>query len=153
MQDEQWMQAAIDCAKQAEAQNEVPVGAVIVADNKIIAQGWNQTIQQHDPTAHAEMIALREAGKELQNYRLLNATLYVTLEPCAMCLGAMKHARLKRIVYGASDPKTGVCGGAVDIVSLPHWNHEFAIDSGILSEDCAKLLRDFFHAKRNLTND
>jgi len=151
--DDHWMQAALKCAEQAEAENEVPVGAVIVAGDKIIGEGWNKTIQLHDPSAHAEIIALRHAGQQLKNYRLLDATLYVTLEPCAMCLGAMMHARIKRVVYGTADPKTGALGGAVDVVSLPHWNHQFVVSSGVLADKCAKILIDFFQKRRNSGHD
>jgi tRNA(adenine34) deaminase len=150
--DELGITAALKCAERAHASGEVPVGAVIVHQDKIIAEGWNQTIQQHDPTAHAEIIALRQAGRELKNYRLVDATLYVTLEPCAMCVGAFIHARIGRVVFGATEPKTGALGGAVDIIDLPHWNHHFTVTSGVLADSCAKILQDFFK-KRRLENE
>jgi tRNA(adenine34) deaminase len=146
--DEIGITAALKCAERAQASGEVPVGAVIVHQDKIIAEGWNQTIQQHDPSAHAEIIALRQAGQQLKNYRLVDATLYVTLEPCAMCVGALIHARIGRVVFGATEPKTGALGGAVDIITLPHWNHQFTVTSGILADSCAKILQDFFKKRR-----
>ncbi|MFI4954409.1 MAG: tRNA adenosine(34) deaminase TadA [Gammaproteobacteria bacterium] len=144
----QWMQTALQLAQRAEAQDEVPVGAVLVHEGEIIGQGWNQVISLHDPSAHAEIMALRDAGQRIQNYRLLNTTLYVTLEPCAMCVGALIHARVKHVVFGAPDPKTGALGGAVNTLELPHWNHRLEYTGNVLAEECGKLLREFFKKKR-----
>lgn len=131
-----FMQLAIEQAKLAQIDGEVPVGAVLVRDGELIATGYNRPISIHDPTAHAEIIALREGAKQLNNYRLTNTTLYVTLEPCAMCLGAIAHARVKRVVYGAMDPK------------LKRLNHDVAVEGGFMADECGDLLRVFFHKKR-----
>ena len=147
--DEKWMTIAIQEALKAEAEGEVPIGAVLVKDGFLIAQAHNQPISTSDATAHAEIQLLRAAGKELQNYRLTGTNLYVTLEPCAMCFGAMMHARIERIVYGAHDPKTGVCGSSVDITREKCFNHEIDISAGILEGNCKKLLQKFFYKKRN----
>ena len=143
-----WMQHAIKLAQHAESIGEVPVGAVIVKDNKIVAEGWNQPISGNDPTAHAEVVALRAAAKELENYRVIDTTLYVTLEPCAMCAGALIHARVKRVVFGASDPRTGAAGSVFDILNTNKLNHVIEIEQGVLEEDCAQLLKQFFKKKR-----
>ncbi|MDF2529697.1 MAG: Cytidine/deoxycytidylate deaminase family protein [Gammaproteobacteria bacterium] len=148
MQDEQFMRQALFLAKKAQEAGEVPVGAVLVLDNEIVAEGYNQPILSHDPSAHAEMIAIRNAAKKLGNYRLLNTTLYVTLEPCTMCLGAMVHARIKRLVYAASDPKTGVIESAAKLAHSHFFNHRLEIGSGILAEESAAMLRAFFHSRR-----
>ena len=145
-----WMRHAIELAQQGQANDEVPVGAVIVKDNKVVGEGWNQPIGLHDPSAHAEMVALREAGKQLSNYRLLDTTLYVTLEPCVMCAGAIIHARIGRVVYGASDPKAGAAGSVVDIFANPKLNHHVTVEAGLLSTECGELLSQFFKAKRKL---
>ncbi len=129
-------------------QGEIPVGAVLVADNQILAEGWNQSIIAHDPIAHAEIIALRKGGGKLQNYRLLNTTLYVTLEPCIMCAGAMVHSRIQRLVYGASDMKTGAAGSLIDILRHPGMNHQIEITSGVLVEECSTMLSAFFKQRR-----
>lgn len=147
-QDETWMVSALVLAKQAAGAGEVPVGAVIVRDGQIIARGWNRNIGLHDPSAHAEIMAMREAGSSLGNHRLIGCTLYVTLEPCPMCAGAMIHARLDRIVYGASDPKTGAAGGKFDLLLDPAHNHAAVVDGGCLAEDCSVLLKDFFRQRR-----
>ncbi|WP_340615275.1 tRNA adenosine(34) deaminase TadA [Xenorhabdus thailandensis] len=146
--DEYWMRRAIDLAMQAQAKGEIPVGAVLVADNKVIAEGFNHPITDHDPTAHAEIIALRRGGRQLQNYRLLNTTLYVTLEPCVMCAGAMVHSRIQRLVYGASDMKTGAAGSLIDILRHPGMNHQIGIIGGVLSEECSTMLSAFFKQRR-----
>ena len=146
--DQRWMRYAIELAKYGQAQDEVPVGAVIVKDNKIVGEGWNQPIGLHDPSAHAEMVALRAAGKALSNYRLLDTTLYVTLEPCVMCAGAIMHARVGRVVYGANDPKAGAAGSVVDIFANTKLNHHVTVESGILSGECGELLTQFFKARR-----
>ncbi|WP_339414396.1 tRNA adenosine(34) deaminase TadA [Photorhabdus cinerea] len=146
--DEYWMQQAIERAIKAWEQGEIPVGAVLVADNEIIAEGWNQSIIAHDPSAHAEVIALRKGGEQLQNYRLLNTTLYVTLEPCAMCAGAMIHSRIQRLVYGASDMKTGAAGSLIDILRHPGMNHQIEITGGVLAKECSTMLSVFFKQRR-----
>ena len=146
--DEKWMVLAIKQAVKADTKGEVPVGAVIVKDGQLIAQAHNQPISTNDATAHAEIQLLRAAGKLQKNYRLINTTIYVTLEPCAMCLGAMMHARIKRIVYGASDPKTGVCGSHVDLSSESFFNHEMEISGGVLEKECMELLQSFFKSRR-----
>lgn len=135
-------------AERAEAEDEVPVGAVVVRDGKVIGEGWNRTIAQCDPAAHAEMIALREAGKHETNYRLPGCTLYVTLEPCCMCAGAMIHARLDRVVYGAHDPKTGAAGGCFQVLSDPRHNQNPEVSGGCLADECGRQLKHFFRRKR-----
>ena len=147
--DEKWMQIAIEEAKLAMDENEVPVGCVLVQNEKIIAQAHNQPIKNNDPTAHAEIQALRKAGKQQTNYRLGGCTLYVTLEPCAMCFGAMIHARIERIVFGALDPKTGVCGSCIDLNKESFFNHKISITGGVLDKECSDLLRLFFKSKRD----
>mgnify|MGYP001814004331 CR=1 FL=1 len=148
MSDEYWMQRALELAKRAEAAGEVPVGAVIVRYGELIAEGWNQPIGSSDPTAHAEIIALREAGQKLKNYRLLDAELYVTLEPCPMCVGAMLHARVGRVIYAAPDPKTGALGGAYDLLNSVGHNHSFEVTSGIMEKQSRALLQEFFRERR-----
>lgn len=149
MTDEKWMRHAIRLAQRAELQGEVPVGALLVYEDKCIAEGWNQPIQSNDPTAHAEIVALRKAGQVLQNYRLIETTLYVTLEPCVMCMGAIAHARIKRLVFGAYDPKRGAVCHALQLSDAPFLNHRVEWRGGILEPDCAELLSDFFKAKRH----
>jgi tRNA(adenine34) deaminase len=146
--DQHWISYAIKLAKRAEEQGEVPVGAVIVRDNKLVSEGWNQPIGDHDPTAHAEIMALRAAGKAESNYRLSGATLYVTLEPCVMCVGAITHARIKRVVYGADDPRAGAAGSAFSLLGSDQFNHSPEMKSGILAEECGEILRNFFRARR-----
>ena len=146
--DEDWMRYALNLALKAQDEGEVPVGAVLVLDNQVIGEGWNRPIGRHDPTAHAEIMALRQGGAVLQNYRLLNATLYVTLEPCVMCAGAMVHSRIRRLVYGAADVKTGAAGSLVDILRHPGMNHQVEILSGVLAEECAATLSNFFRMRR-----
>lgn len=148
-EDTHWMQLALAQADSAAQLGEVPVGAVIVLENQLIASGHNQSIAHHDPTAHAEIIALRHAGTRLSNYRLEQATLYVTLEPCMMCVGAMFHARIARIVFGAFDPKTGACGSALDLPALSHLNHHAKITGGVCMDACAFALQQFFVARRH----
>jgi tRNA(adenine34) deaminase len=149
LNDEHWMMRALELAHDAEALGEVPVGAVIVKDDQIIAEGFNQPIASHDASSHAEINALRAAGEALDNYRLLDTTLYVTLEPCIMCVGAMIHARVSRVVYGASDPKTGALGGAFNLLDAMHHNHVFEVTGGVLADECSTLLQAFFKARRN----
>jgi tRNA(adenine34) deaminase len=149
MRDATFMRQAIDQARNAWALGEVPVGAVVVKDGEIIATGFNQPIGTHDPTAHAEIMALRAAAAILGNYRLPGCDLYVTLEPCAMCSGAMMHARLARVVFGAADPKTGACGSIVDLFQQEKLNHHTEVIGGVLAEECSALLKEFFAARRN----
>ncbi len=148
MNDEHWMQRALDLARHAEELGEVPVGAVLVLNNEIIAEGWNQPITRHDPSAHAEMITLRAAGERLKNYRLTDSTLYVTLEPCAMCAGAIVHARVARVVYGADDPKAGAAGSIFNILETDQLNHRCEITRGVMQTECATMLQNFFKKKR-----
>ncbi|CAD6871847.1 tRNA adenosine(34) deaminase TadA [Methylomonas fluvii] len=148
MTDEEWLRHAIRLAQRAESQGEVPVGALLVHEGRCIAEGWNQPIQSNDPTAHAEMVALRKAGQVLNNYRLIDTTLYVTLEPCVMCMGAIAHARVKRLVFGAYDPKRGAVCHALQLSDAAFLNHRVEWTGGILEADCAELLSDFFKAKR-----
>ena len=145
---DKWMQRAFDLAKKAEAQDEVPVGAVIVYQDKIIGEGWNQPISADDPTAHAEIMALRDAGEKIGNYRLPNATIYVTLEPCTMCAGAIIHARLAKLVYSVDDPKTGACGSVFNLLQTEELNHKLEIEKGVMEEECRSLIRSFFKEKR-----
>jgi tRNA(adenine34) deaminase len=148
MQDEHFMRLALAQAELAKAAGEVPVGAVIVKDGVVIASGFNQPIGMHDPSAHAEMQALRSAGNQLQNYRLTDCTLYVTLEPCAMCAGAILHARLKRLVFGAIDPKTGVAGSVFNLFEQEKLNHHTVVTGGVLAEECSHMLSNFFAQRR-----
>lgn len=145
------MQAALELARQAAGVNEVPVGAVVVLDGEIVGRGFNQPIGRHDPTAHAEIMALRDAAARLGNYRLPGCTLYVTLEPCVMCTGAIIHARVARVVFGARDPKTGAAGSVVDLYGEARLNHHADIEGGVLAEECGALLSGFFAAKRGRT--
>lgn len=146
--DEYWMRQALLRARLAQDEGEVPVGALLVLNNQIIGEGWNRPIGHHDPTAHAEILALRQGGQRLQNYRLLDATLYVTLEPCVMCAGAMVHSRIRRLVYGAADVKTGAAGSLLDILRHPGMNHQIEISAGVLAEECARQLSAFFKLRR-----
>lgn len=148
-----WIRHALKLAKRAEEEGEVPVGALIVREDKVrgdklVSEGWNQPIIDHDPTAHAEIVALRAAGRAESNYRLPDATLYVTLEPCVMCVGAIMHARIKRVVYGADDPRAGAAGSAFSLLGSDQFNHSLEVQSGILAEECGEILRDFFKARR-----
>jgi tRNA(adenine34) deaminase len=149
MRDAVFMRQAIDQARNAWALGEVPVGAVVVKDGEVVATGFNQPIGTHDPTAHAEIMALRAAAAILGNYRLPGCELYVTLEPCAMCSGAMMHARLARVVFGAADPKTGACGSIVNLFQQERLNHHTEVIGGILAEECGAMLKEFFAARRN----
>jgi len=148
MNDADFMREAQALAAAAAAAGEVPVGAVVVRGGEIVGRGWNRPIGTNDPTAHAEIVALREAAARLGNYRLTDCELYVTLEPCAMCVGAMLHARIARVVYGARDPKTGACGGAVDLASVAALNHQTAFEGGVLAGECGAILRRFFAERR-----
>lgn len=147
--DEYWMEKALTFAKKAASKEEVPVGAVLVANNEIIGEGWNHPISANDPTAHAEIVAMREASRKLKNYRLTGTTLYVTLEPCTMCVGAMIHARIERLVFGAYEPKTGAVSSVFNIIQSPEHNHRVEVQGGVLENECASLLKDFFQSRRN----
>lgn len=148
--DTRWMRHALALAERAEREDdEIPVGAVLVsADGEVLGEGWNRNITERDPTAHAEIVAMRQAGRRLDNHRLLGATLYVTLEPCAMCAMAMVHARIARVVYGASDPKTGAAGSVFDLLADPRHNHRVRITSGVLGEEAGARLTAYFRRKR-----
>jgi tRNA(adenine34) deaminase len=146
--DRQFMQQALEQAGLAALAGEVPVGAVMVRDGEVISKAFNKPITNHDPSAHAEMLALRQAALSEENYRLPGTTLYVTLEPCTMCAGAMLHARVDRIVYGAKDPKTGAAGSVLDVFSSKQINHQTVIEGGMMAEECGQLLRDFFKERR-----
>lgn len=147
-QDERWMRHAMALAARAEGIGEIPVGAVLVLGDEILGEGWNRSISDHDACAHAEIMALRAAGARLENYRLLDTTLYVTLEPCCMCAGALIHSRVKRVVYGARDLKTGAAGSVFDILIDPRHNHSVALTGGVLAEVCSTQLSDFFKRRR-----
>jgi tRNA(adenine34) deaminase len=146
--DQQYMRMAIEQAQLAAQSGEVPVGAVLVKDGQVISKAFNKPIANHDPSAHAEMLALRQAALAEENYRIPGSTLYVTLEPCAMCSGAILHARIDRVVYGAPDPKTGAAGSVLDIFASKQINHQTSVEGGIMSEECGQLLRDFFKGRR-----
>lgn len=143
-----FMRAALKLAQQAQAIGEVPVGAVVVKDGTIIGRGYNQSITTKDPTAHAEVMAMRDAAQNIGNYRLLDCTLYVTLEPCVMCIGALFHARIARLVYATTDPKTGVCGSVIDLPAETRLNHHMQVSGGVLAEEASTMLKQFFAARR-----
>ena len=147
--DEYFMNAALEAAKKAWENGEVPIGAVLVKNNKIISTGQNSPITSNDPTAHAEIIALREGGKKLKNYRLIDTTLYVTIEPCTMCMGAIIHARVKKLVFGTFDPRAGAAGSLFDFTIGNKFNHNVEVKSGILESECRELIQDFFREKRS----
>jgi tRNA(adenine34) deaminase len=151
MDDNVFMGLALDLAREAGAAGEVPVGALVVLSGEVVGRGSNQPIGRHDPTAHAEIMALREAATRLGNYRLPGSTLYVTLEPCAMCAGAIMHARIDRVVFGARDPKTGAAGSVIDLFAESRLNHHTALTGGVLAEQCGSLLSGFFAARRGRT--
>ena len=142
------MREAISLARHAAAHEEVPVGAVIVYQDEVIGSGWNQPINQNDPSAHAEIVALRDAAKTRENYRLPETTMYVTLEPCVMCVGALLHARVKRLVFGANDPKTGAVGSVFDLLTDTRHNHSIEVTRGVLEQECSHLLKVFFQQRR-----
>ena len=147
-QDEQFMREALLLAQQAAELGEVPVGAIVVKDGVIVGRGSNAPIGSQDPSAHAEILALRDAAKRLGNYRLVDCSLYVTLEPCAMCAGAIQHARIGQLVFGAKDPKTGACGSVVNLMTEDKLNHHTEVASGVLESECGQLLSDFFKQRR-----
>lgn len=151
MTDEQWMRKALLLAAEAQQEGEVPVGAVIVRDGLLVGQGYNRPIGLYDPSAHAEMVAIRQACKASGNYRLSNTTLYVTLEPCPMCAGALVHARVRRVVFGAPDPRAGAAGSVMDILRNDTLNHRCDVTSGVLQSECAEMLKNFFRARRSAT--
>ncbi len=148
--DEQWMRRALDLAERAQREdNEIPVGALVVgADGALVGEGWNRNIAENDPSAHAEIVAMRRAGQALGNHRLVGCTLYVTLEPCAMCAMAMVHARVKRVVFGAADPKTGAAGSVFDLLDDPRHNHRVEVIGGVLADEASSRLTNYFRAKR-----
>ena len=146
--DAAFMREALALAREAAAAGEVPVGALVVSQGVVVGRGFNAPISNHDPSAHAEIQALRMAGRVLGNYRLPGCALYVTLDPCAMCVGAMLHARIARLVFGAADPKTGACGSVIDLFAEAELNHHATVTRGVMAAECAALLRDFFAAKR-----
>lgn len=148
MTDEQYMQAALDQAREAAEAGEIPVGAVVVAGGEIVATGQNRSIRDSDPSGHAEIVALRAAGAARSNYRMSDATIYVTLEPCAMCVGAIVQARLSRLVFGAYDPKAGAAGSVIDLTDSSAFNRRFEVLGGVLADDCGKPLQDFFRDRR-----
>lgn len=147
-EDEHYMQRAIELARIAAKNQEVPVGALLVLDHKVIGEGFNHPIQAHDPSAHAEIIALRQGAIQLQNYRIIHSTLYVTLEPCLMCVGAIVHARVRRVVYGASDPKTGAVNSVFKLGETQSLNHQVEYLGGLFAEECGEILRRFFRERR-----
>lgn len=151
MDDEAFMREALALAREAGAAGEVPVGALVVVDGEVVGRGFNRPIGRHDPTAHAEVMALRDAATRLGNYRLPGSTLYVTLEPCVMCSGAIMHARVARVVFGARDPKTGAAGSVIDLYAEERLNHHADIEGGLLAEECGALLSRFFAARRGRT--
>lgn len=153
MTDDYFMREALSLAQQGAAGGEVPVGAVVVKDGLIIGRGYNQPISSHDPTAHAEIVALRDAAKSLGNYRLTDCHLFVTLEPCVMCAGAMLHARIARVVYGARDPKTGACGSVIDLFAEGRLNHHADVTGGVLAGEAATLLQAFFSSRRSMPDE
>jgi tRNA(adenine34) deaminase len=146
--DADFMRQALELAHEAAKNNEVPVGAIVVKNGVVIGRGSNAPISLHDPTAHAEIVAMRQAAAYLGNYRLIDCTLYVTLEPCAMCSGAVQHARIKKLVYGANDPKTGACGSVINLMNEPKLNHHTEVVNGVLAEECGEVLSIFFKQRR-----
>jgi tRNA(adenine34) deaminase len=148
--DEKWMKIAIIEAKLASKECEIPVGAVLVMNEELICKAHNQPITNNDPTAHAEIQLLRKSGSVIQNYRLTGSTLYVTLEPCAMCFGAMIHSRIERLVFGATDPKSGVCGSCINLNEEGFFNHKISITGGVLEKECSEILKLFFKSRRNM---
>src|SRR3954469_12832948 len=151
--DELWMQEALRAAQRALLAGDVPVGAVVVWQNKVIGRGWNRNVADSDPTAHAEVVALREAGDAIGNHRLLDCELFATIEPCAMCAGALVHARIKRLIYGADDPKAGAVDSVLKVLNHPQLNHQMVVTRGVLAGHCAETLQTFFRQKRFVADD
>ena len=147
--DQFWMSIAIELAKQAGESGEVPVGAVLILDDKMIGKGRNQSIELNDPSAHAEILALREGGSKIGNYRLKGSKIYVTIEPCTMCIGALVHARIEKLIFGAREPKSGAVSCTHDILEKHSLNHRFKVIEGVLEDECSQLMRNFFRARRN----
>jgi tRNA(adenine34) deaminase len=147
-QDQLWMRHALSLASKAAQAGEIPVGAVLVKDQKIVGEGWNQSITLNDPSAHAEMLAIRQAGINVKNYRLIDTTLYVTLEPCTMCAGLLVHSRIKRLVFGAYDAKTGAAGSIMDVLNDTRLNHQVEVEGGVLGEECGETISAFFRQRR-----
>ncbi len=147
-QDEKWMRHALTLAHKAADLGEVPVGAVLVKNGQLLSEGWNQTILNHDPTAHAEIMAIRSAAESVKNYRLPDTTLYITIEPCSMCAGAIVHARISRVVFGASEPRAGAAGSVINLLQNKQFNHRTEVVSGILEGECGQVLKDFFGERR-----
>ncbi|MGH8648948.1 MAG: tRNA adenosine(34) deaminase TadA [Burkholderiales bacterium] len=150
MSDEEFMREALALAKLAAEAGEVPVGAVLVREGTVVGRGYNRPVTGRDPTAHAEVVALRDAAEQIGNYRLGECALYVTLEPCAMCAGAIMHARVSRVIYGAADPKSGACGSVVDLFGDDRLNHHATVTGGVMAEEAARLLQEFFGARRKV---
>ena len=146
--DEQWMRHALTLAQRAAELGEVPVGAVLVKDKQLLSEGWNQPISQADPTAHAEIVAIRSAAQKLGNYRLPDTTLYITIEPCSMCAGAIVHSRISRVVFGAAEPRAGAAGSVLNLLQNEKFNHQTQVTAGILAEECGQVLKSFFAARR-----
>lgn len=146
--DEDWMEHALALAEKAAELGEVPVGAVLVKDDVVLAEGWNEPISSHDPTAHAEIRAIRKASRKVKNYRLPGTTLYVTIEPCSMCAGAIVHARISKVVYGASEPRAGAAGSVINLLQNENFNHQTDVTSGVLAEQCGQILKNFFADRR-----
>ena len=150
-EDAAWMEQALEQARVAAAAGEVPVGALVIKDGQVLGRGHNRNLQEHDPTAHAEIIALRQAAAQSGNHRLAGCTMFSTIEPCSMCAGALVHARIARLVYGASDPKAGAAGSVLSVLNHPRLNHRIDITAGVLAERCSEILTSFFQARRNKT--
>jgi tRNA(adenine34) deaminase len=146
--DQHWMEQALLLADEAAQQGEIPVGAILIKDNKVVGEGWNQSIGLSDPSAHAEMLAIRQAAKLLNNYRLPDTTLYVTLEPCSMCAGLLLHSRIKRLVFGAADYKTGAAGSIMDLLNDQRLNHQVEVSSGVMAQQCGDKISQFFQMRR-----
>lgn len=146
--DQKWMRHALKLAAKAASLGEVPVGAVLVKDGEFVSEGWNQPIKGNDPTAHAEIIAIRQAAEKMANYRLPDTTLYVTIEPCSMCAGAIVHARISRVVFGAYEPRSGAAGSVINLLQNKQFNHQVELTSGMLAEECAQVLKEFFRQRR-----
>lgn len=146
--DQKWMQYALKLATKAASLGEVPVGAVLVKNGELVSEGWNQPIAGNDPTAHAEIIAIRHAAQKMANYRLPDTTLYVTIEPCSMCAGAIVHARISRVVFGAPEPRSGAAGSVINLLQNKQFNHQVELTPGVLADECAQVLKDFFRKRR-----
>ena len=146
--DAHWMHEALQLAEHAASHQEVPVGALLIKDGKVLGKGWNQPITRNDPSAHAELVALRNAANSIKNYRLVGTELFVTLEPCIMCVGAMLHARINRLVFGAYDPKTGAAGSVFNLLNDNRQNHDIKVKGGVLQDECAEILQEFFRKRR-----